>query len=280
MKAAADGDTIDVHGDGPHLERRVEIRGKRSRSGRRPVLTRPPTRDDRQVRRDPVVNTDSDLTLEGLDIHRPVVAGRRSRRVYSHSTVGKPRPADRPRLSDRVRRQSMCVLSGGGELVIEGSHLVADGGIAVGWKSVPGGSIRVARSTIEAESGFFMSFPPADAPKGEPVGVEFTDNTVLAKGVWGFAYPAAPKHTVRFEARRNLVSATYLFGVPTRTATAADAPAALRRLVVWTEEDNVYDRRGNFLAAIKLRAGHGHPSGSRRLDDWAAFWKGEAGRVD
>jgi hypothetical protein len=284
VKAAADGDTIEVHGDGPHLERRVEIRGKRltirAAAGSRPRVE--PATTGKFA--DPQwIHTDSDLTLDGLDIHWPVTAGKAAfDGSCSHSTVG----VSRGRLTVRdcqivCGRQSMCARSGGHEIVIQGSHLVADSGIALWWRSVPGGSIRVTRSTIEAASAAFMSFPPADAPAGEPIEVELSDNTIVAKGVWGFAYPAAPKQTVRFAARRNLLSANYLFGVPTRTATAADAPGALRRLVVWTERDNVYDLRESFLAAIKLGPVTVFPAEIKTLDDWAGLWKAKpAGTIE
>jgi tRNA A-37 threonylcarbamoyl transferase component Bud32 len=278
-KAAADGDTIEVHGDGPHLERRLDVRGKgltiRAAAGSRPRIR--PARTGKFVEAH-WIHTDSDLTLEGLEVHWPAPAERPALdALFSHAVVH----ATGGRLTVRrcqvvCGKPAVCVVAGGARVEIEDSHFVADDGVGVWWRAPAGGSMTVTRSVFEGTAAVFHSFGAGDAKKADPIAVSLTDNTLAVKGVWSFVYPAIPKQTVRFDARRNLVSATYLFGVPTRAPTAADATAALRGLVVWSEADNVYDRKGNFLTAVRANPWMVFPSELKTLADWNRFWKSAA----
>jgi len=276
-KAAADGDTIEIHGDGPYLERRVEIRGKglriRAVPGSRPRIR--PAQTGKFV--EPHwIHTDSDLTIEGVEIHWPASADRPALdALFNHAVVhamGNQLTVRRCQIV--CGKPAVCVVAGGERVEIEDSHFVADDGVGVWWRSPGGASLKVGRSVFEGTAAVFHSFGPAEAQKTDPIAVTLADNTFAAKGVWAFVYPAVPKVTVRFDSRRNLVSGNYLFGTPTRTT--SDAAPSLRGLVVWSEADNVYDRKGNFLAAIRANPWMIIPSELKSLADWNLFWKSDA----
>jgi hypothetical protein len=276
VRVAADGAVIEVHGDGPHLETHVEIRGKRltvrAAPGYRPRIQ--PAAPGRLAEAQ-WLNSDSDLTVEGLDILWPVTGGRAPLDPSNMpATIGGPRG----RLTIRgcrivCGRQAACILTAAPELTIADSHLVADGGVAVVWRSAPGGVLRVTGSQIESESGVLVTFLAADGGPTDPADVELTNNTLVVKGACAFIYPGPARYKVRMQARRNLISATYGFGVLTRPKVAAETKAIMRQILVWAERDNVYDRRCKFMAGIKLAPLAITPAGLDSLEEWLAFWK-------
>jgi Protein kinase domain/Putative zinc-finger len=276
VRAAADGDLIEVRGDGPHLETRVEIRGKRltlrAAPGYRPRIQ--PAAPGRLAEAQ-WLNSDSDLTVEGLDILWPVIGAKSPLDPTNMpATIG----VLRGRLTVRgcrivCGRQAACILTAVPELTIADSHLVSDGGVAVVWRSAPGGVLRVTGSQLESESGVVVSFLAADGGPTDPAVIEWTSNTLVVKGACAFIYPGPARYKVQMQARRNLISATYGFGVLTRPKVAADTTAILRQVLVWTERDNVYSRRCKFLAGIKLAPLAITPAGLDSIDEWLAFWK-------
>ena len=170
-------------------------------------------------------------------------------------------------------KQAGCILTGARELTIESCFLAADAGVAIGWRAPPGGRLRVTGSVIEAASALFVIVPPADGGPERPAAVELTRNTLAAKGAIGFIYQVQPRQKVRVEARRNIFRVNHVFGVPTRTKSAAEPTVVLRQILDWTERENVYDRQCNYLVGIKASPITLTPAGVDSLDKWLAFWK-------
>jgi hypothetical protein len=171
-------------------------------------------------------------------------------------------------------KSAACAVTEASDLTIEHCHLVAEEGVAVLWRSAPGGRLRVSGSVIEAAGAVWIAFPPARGADPDPGLVELTDNTMAVKGVCAFAYPGPPKHSVRVTARRNVMSTDSLFGVPTRAATAAGALDAFRAVVAgWTEAENVYPRKCNYVVAVRPVSMAVFPTRLTSLGDWLDFWQ-------
>jgi hypothetical protein len=275
VAAANDGDVIEVHGNGPHREKKVEVRGKpltiRAAAGNRPRIQP----DAPGLQAGPQwIYSDSDLMLEGLDIIWPVTGSFASKDMaYAPATIG----GGTGRLTMRNCRlvcgeKAACIATGAGDLTVERCHLVSEGA-GVGWVASPGRTLRVSGSVIEAENGTVVSFL-ALGPRPEPAVVEFTHNTLVGKGVWGFVYPAVPKYKVRMEARNNVVRATNIVGLPTLTDASA-TPRTMQEIVSWTEQNNVYQRGSTYLVALRPAKPERKvlPTRLTSLSLWFDFWK-------
>jgi hypothetical protein len=284
VQVATHGDVIEVHGNGPHLEKKVEIRDKkltiRAATGYRPRIQPEAPGQRAEVQ---WLNSDTDLTVEGLDILWPVTG---PKPPYDASnapaTIGGPRGLITVRGCRIVcGKQAGCVVTGARELAVENCHFVADGGTAVWWRAIAGGKLRITGSVIEADAALFLSFQPADGPNSEPGAVELSNNTLVAKGAIAFVFPAVPKQNVRIDARRNVVSVNNVFGVPTRQVSKTESITTLSQVAIWSERDNVYNRGCNYLVGIKLGPLVLTPAGLDSLDKWHAFWKlKETGSVE
>jgi hypothetical protein len=266
IRAAADGDTVTVHGDGPHRSGPLDLRGKsltiRAAPGSRPrlLLVRPAGVRPWQ----PLLSADRPLALEGM-----------------HLSCGEPGAAGAVHLiyADRAPvRLTDCRLE------------APDGSALVVCRNAPAVelrdcSLRCRTAALSVEVG------PAIETRIHLVG-----NTVTARNAGGVALAVWSPQTAgpgaaRLHLERNTVAAGR---VASFTALAQgvevlarenefqfrDALVSLagagdgRRALTWQGERNRYQGRGEWLHV------EGRPAGVSNLDGWrAAFAAHEAGSL-
>lgn len=273
VAAAADGDTLVVHGDGPHTSTRIDIRGKRltlrAADGARPVFT-----PDGTTRSAQWLTSDSELTLDGLAAEWPGHAGefepgpvnQEDGVVYGGGplTVRRCRITGGPRMS--------CVVGGGPTVVVD-CHLTCDrsGGAGVLWRA--GTSLSVERTALEGRNGVVIG----GGAKGSPV--ELADCTFQTDTAVMFVVSrqaAAPVPTIArrclFDAA-NVVTLYYMPAYPLGGRPAADElRAALKRTTAWADVENVYRRGANYVTAW-ARSRPQAPGDIKATADWLSFWQ-------
>ena len=280
VAAAADGDTVVVHGDGPHTSSRIDIHGKkltvRAADGARPVFT-----PDGTTRSAQWLTSDAELTLDGLVVDWPGKAGDAEPAppsVEDGVIVGSgPLAVRRCRIASGPRMS--CVV-GTGSTVIDGCHLISDrnSGACVLWKATA--PLTVERTSLEGRNGVVL----AGGPKAVPVELTActfqTDTAVMALATSkAAALPLAARRCL-FDAN-NVVTLYYMPAYPVGgRPTAGELRAALKRLVAWTDGENVYRRGASYVTAwARLRP---QAAGDIRATvDWLNFWQqADAGSVE
>lgn len=276
VAAAADGDTIVVHGDGPHTSARIDIHGKRltirAADGSRPLFT-----PDGTTRSAQWITSDTELTLDGLVAEWQGHAG--------ESEPGTPNVDDGvvvgsgPLILRRCRIVSglrMAGVVGTGTTRIEDCHLIPDrtGGAGVIWKATA--SLTVERTALEGRNGVVVLGGAKAAP------VELTDCTFQTDTATMFIVSRQATAALPTTARRcvfdtnNVITLFYMPAYPIGgRPTADELQATVRRLSLWTDSENVY-RRGASYATAWARGRPQAPGDLRTLADWQRFWQHSA----
>jgi serine/threonine protein kinase len=273
VAAAADGDTIVVHGDGPHTSSRIDIHGKkltvRAADGSRPLFT-----PDGTTRSAQWITSDSELTLDGLVIEWPGKAGDAEPTppsvedgvVYASGplTVRRCRFTCGPRMS--------CVASTG-QASIGDCQLACDrnGGACVLWRATA--ALTVERTVLEGRNGVVIAGGAKAVPVELTNCVFQTDTAVMFLAIRQ-ATAAIPTTSRRCLFDTNNVVTLYsmpaypIGGRPT----ADELRAAVKRSTVWTDAENVYRRNASYATAWARN----RPQAAgdiKTTADWLAFWQ-------
>ncbi len=275
IQVAADGDMLEVHGNGPFPSPKIEIRGKRltirAAEGSRPLF-QPEAAGVHQW-----IHSDSDLTLIGLDVEWPGVG--KSPEVeplaegeFAVVTVRGRTALHRCRFQSGTRNS--CV-SANGPLTVTECQFVSDrsGGRCLLWWAT--GQLSVTQSSFEARFGIALlpSLVPI-APQAEIADCTFRTDTALL-----FVRPAGYPAPVPMAAQRCLFDTerfAMLFYAPMfptgRRPTANEMRTTLRKVLLWTDRECVYRRKQSYLVGWTIQ----RPIAAAdvtTLADWNALWK-------
>jgi tRNA A-37 threonylcarbamoyl transferase component Bud32 len=250
VAAAADGDTLVVHGDGPHTSSRIDIRGKkltvRAAEGSRPLFT-----PDGTTRSAQWLTSDSELTLAGLVVEWPGKAGDAEPTppaVEDGVVVGNgPLTVRRCRITGGPRMS--CVV-GTSATTVDTCHLISDraGGACVLWRA--GALLSVEGTALEGRNGVVIG----GGANGSPV--ELTDCTFQTDSAVMFVVNRQAAATVQATARRCLFDTNNvitLYSMPAYPVggrpSSGELRAALKRTTTWTDDENVYRRGATYTTA-------------------------------
>jgi serine/threonine protein kinase len=293
VAAANDGDTIEVRGDGPFASEPIHIAGKaltiRAGGGFQPVINLQPK--EGKIK-DPLLETDSPLVLEGLALQRlETWQGRQGHPERNGLVLVWKAPIHAANC--RFLTKTSCV----GIWAIESS--VCDlrnctfGGpnlhAAVDWTSPPRGALYLENCLLLAgPHGLVIHQKWADA---EGSSVRLTHNTLSANVLLEYwlwtpiqdALAQVKDPAFRIEAKANL------FDTPghvldfkqidqSKPLTAKEAETALPRLISWRERRNIYPAKPHQLLLLSS-AGCGEvlrvpasPSGVGTTAEWGRYW--------
>ncbi len=273
VAAAADGDTVVVHGDGPHTSSRIDIRGKkltvRAADGSRPLFT-----PDGTTRSAQWLTSDTELTLDGLTAEWPGKAGDAEPAPPSADdgvVVGNgPLNVRRCRIVSGPR---MACVVGTGPTVIDGCQLVCDrnGGGCVVWKATA--TLTVERTTLEGRNGVVIGGVAKAAAVGLSDTAFHTDTAVmvLVTKQATAALPLAARRCL-FDAN-NVVTLYHMPAYPVGgRPTADELRVYLKKHVAWTDGENVYRRKTSYVTAWARQ----RPQAAgdiRTTADWLGFWQ-------
>ncbi len=281
VAAAADGDTIVVHGDGPHTSARIDIHGKkltvRAAAGSRPLFL-----PDNTTRSAQWITSDSELTLDGLSAEWPGHAGEFELGPANSDdgvivgtgplTLRHCRITAGPRMS--------CVVGGGPTAVLD-CHLVCDrgGGACVLWRA--GKSLSVERTALEGRNGVVIG----GGAKGALLDLTdctFQTDTAVMFVVGRQANPAVPTTARRclFDTA-NVVTLYYLPAYPVGgRPSLGELRTALTKATAWTDGENVYRRGASYVTAWARQRPQA-PGDVKTTADWLTFWQqADAGSIE
>jgi serine/threonine protein kinase len=295
--AAADGDTIEVRGDGPFASQPIHVAaGKaltiRAGEGFRPVINLQPKESNAE---DPLVEKDAPLVLEGLTLQRlPPWQGGRGHPERNALLLAWKVPI---RVANcRFLTKAPCVGIWASESPVCDLRNCEFGGpdlhAAVDWTSPPGGILSLENCLLLAgPHGLVIHQKSAD---GKGRSVRLTHNTLsayvlLEYWLWAPVQDALAHakdesgRSLRIEANANL------FDTPghvldfkqidqPKPLAAQEAETALPRLVSWRERRNIYPARPHRLLLLSS-AGSGEvlrspasPSGVATTAEWGRYW--------
>jgi serine/threonine protein kinase len=284
LTAAADDDLIEIHGSGPYLTPPLVIEGKRlaigAAAGSRPVflMETPGVRASESFLR-----TDSDLRLEGMEIHWSMEAplGLSEAEMLGRSIIA----ATHGRLSlARCRivcdRLNGCVGGSCRELVLRNCHLLARGGMGVFWRPESGGSLEIEECVLESRFGVTLLVDGVGSGSA-PGKIRISRCTLSADRAMQVVMESLPRQPLPVSVEQSVVDAESLFMVmvqrmmrPKTMPKPDDPSVVLRNCVAWSERNNVHRRGIQYVVrAMPLRPGSVAAAEIEGLDRWLSLWK-------
>lgn len=270
---AKSGDTIIVHGDGPFSSPTIMIEGKsltiRAETGSIPKFV--PESDLTGVS---FLDTNADLTLNGLDIRWPVTATRSRADDPGLRSVIVSRGGRLTCSRCRIIAGSYAYAIGGSSpegMAVSQCHIVSatDSGVGIAWKVSPKSELSVSECVIRAKIGMFLG--PAGG-RLDPAGtLMLSRNTIIADRAIQFGGNPRNRARAAITAQENIFDSPILvalfqangFGPPTVPSIHSTGHAFFK----WVDHANVY-----------------HPDivwiGGNRPNNIASFLPGELTTLD
>jgi len=285
---AEDGETIEVHGNGPFLTPPLAIEGKR--------LTIRPAADSQPVflaesqgetLSKPFVQTDSDLRLEGLEVRwsMEVPLGRSEpdflARCIIAATRGKLRVAHCRVISVTSDRFNACVGGSCRELSLKDCHLLAKDDIGVFWGTEPGARLNLEGCLLENRIGVSI-LPDAGSASANSAQARLTHNTIAASRGLQLMLEGPPRQPVPINARHNLLDCEHLFSLnlvrPPRSgknvAKLENLTGLLQLNAAWSERANVHRAGMNYIVrGVMARPASFAAGDIQTLPAWLELWK-------
>jgi hypothetical protein len=287
VTAARDGETIEIHGDGPFPTPPVYTADKRlvirAAAGSRPSFfpedpNRPPS--------GPFVSADADLELDGLDVRWTIDPQLQKRPPRSEAenisvcaivctrgrlTVTRCRVAVGPLNS--------CAGASGREMFLTGCHLLAENRANVFWSPAPGGRLSVEGCLIEGRVAVSI-LTSAETLNSPAATVLLTGNTFASQRALQLLPDSRPKERVNITARRNVFDndqIVFAFGLRNPKNPESPLPEEVtnpvQSFVRWSDEANLYRRGSSYLVCtVAQRPGVMHSAGIEALVAWLKLW--------
>jgi hypothetical protein len=285
--AARDGDTIEIHGDGPFPTPPIHTADKRLVI-RAAVGSRPGFFPDAPNRApsEPFVSADADLELDGLDVRwtiDPQLLKRPPRSEAENISVCAI-VCTRGRLTVTRCRVAVgpfntCAGASGREMVLTGCHLLADNRANVFWSPAPGGRLSVEGCMIEGRVAVSV-LTSAETLNPPAATVLLTGNTFASHRALQLLPDTRPKERINITARRNVFAndqIVFAFGLRNPKNPESPLPEEVtnpvQSFVRWSDEANLYRRGCSYLVCtVAQRPGVMHSAGIEGLVAWLKLW--------
>ncbi len=282
LEAAREDDVLEIHGNGPFLTPPLKTEGKRltirAAADAHPVLIM-----ENPGTSQPILQTDSDLRLEGLEIRWTIVVppGRSEEEILARciivTTHGRLLMSHCRIVSDRFNG---CVGGSCREMILQRCHFVAKDGIGVFWGPEPGGRLDIEGCVFENRMGV-STLVTQGAVASTPPKVRLTRCTLSADRGLQLHLDGAPKRPLLFAAEESILDSEHLFLLfpqrpqrPTKlTYKLDDLPGVLRTSIVWSEKGNLHRRGMNYIGRPATRVGSHVSSDIQSIERWLEMWK-------
>ena len=277
--APADG-VIEVHGKDRLSIQPIRIEGKplviRAAAGNRPILVP----DGKGSHTEPAITTDSNLTLEGLQIEWSAESASTDDFVPHACALQASGGLLRVDYCDiTVSRNAVCVRIGGAACELRNSRLSATKGLCIAWRPAAQGPLRLENCVLSGDC--CISIVDTRGGAALPASLEITRNTWQARK--GMSVVASPGQMgaskVRLNRNRFAVDHLFVMFWPLRGPKSVQPPSerflrrALREMFVWQEQENLYGAKTKFLSWQSPRQPvTAVPEGPQDIDAWEAFW--------
>jgi serine/threonine protein kinase len=288
IAAAGDGQTIEVHGNGPFLTPPLTIEGKRltirAAADGVPVfmaegLGTPSAR--------PFLQTDADLRLEGLEVRwaMEVPVGRTEfdflARCIIAATHGKLQLAHCRVISTLSEKFNACAGGSCPELVLKDCHLIAKDGVGVFFGAEPSGNFVVEGCLLENRIGVSI-LQNAGVPGSTPPRARLWGSTLIASRGIQLMLEAPPRQPLPIAASHNLFDCEHLVMInvvrpprlPKNAAKLENIAGLVQATATWTEQANVHRAGMNYM----VRGAMARPATIATADidtlpKWLELWK-------
>jgi hypothetical protein len=286
IEQAVDGATIEIHGDGPFRSPPLSVGAKRltlrAADGSRPmiIMDSPGQPSER-----PWLQTDADLTLEGLDIRwmtDPGGGGRNEEVLLGRSVVAATGGRLQLKHCRIVAGRMNCCVGSTGDVRLTNCHLAAENGVGLFWRPRAGASCEIVDSAIDAWLAL-TSMTSAAIASPTPAKLLLTRNTFRSARGLQFVLEPPPRQRLQVEATANLFAVDHLTVMvplrrprrPEATWTTEQAQGQLRTcLAGWQGRDNVYRRGLEFIGYAPTPRPVPLSVGISELSRWAEVWEG------
>jgi hypothetical protein len=284
VDAASAGGIIEVHGNGRLQIDPVYIRSKpltiRAARGNRPVLVANTARPSSG----PALSTDSDLTVEGLEIQwtsadsQPEEFGPAMLARSAISTSGGTLRVRHCEIT--VGDGTICLAVSRAACEVHNCRLSAPRGACILWRPGDGRKVSAENNVLSGQTGVTIALSDP-ATQGLTSVLELTANTWRGRKAVELLLGAGPKHRVEVRAKRNrfgvdhLLASRWMLRGPKAnwSPTIEEMKRFLAGRLVWQEEKNLYGASLVFLAHQSIRQDLSPiESAPSDLAAWEAFW--------
>jgi tRNA A-37 threonylcarbamoyl transferase component Bud32/anti-sigma factor RsiW len=280
VAAAPAGGVIEIHGSNRFPMKPIRIEGRplviRAVAGGRPILVP----DGKESQSEPAITTDSDLTLEGLQIEWAAEAGSEDDFVPRACAVQASGGWLQVNHCDlTVSRFAVCVRVAGARCELRNSRLSARRGPCVAWRPAAAAPLRLENCVLSGDC--CISIVDRRGPSALPAALEIARNTWQAsKGLTVVVSPGKMGPSkIRLTGNRFAVDHMLVMFWPHRGPKSVQAPnipfvrRALREMFVWQEQENLYGAKSRFVSWQSTRQPVTAVTDSPRdIDAWEAFW--------
>jgi hypothetical protein len=282
VAAAPSGGTIEIHGNKRLTIEPVRIVGKsmviRAATGSRPVIVPASAKAAGQA----ALTTDSDLTLEGLELRWALDS---SGRGDAEDTTG----GSAIRATGGTLRLDHCELivgsgdaclrmsGAGGEIF--NSRLSARRGACVAWRPRTSNRLRFENSVLSGDR--CLSIDCEDRSGDLPAIFDSSKTTWHGRSALELVISFAPRIPLELRTVRNLFAVDHMlvmywprFGpLSKQTPDIDNARPRLRRTIDWHESENLYGAATQFVSYRSPRQPlSAAKDGPASIADWEAFW--------
>lgn len=284
VNAAASGDVIEIHGNGPFPclpialgDKEVTLRGD---SDSHPVLVFAPI-DVKESK--PAISAAGSIALEGLEVRftQPGPAQDNARSdVLVPTAINVSGRLEITNCIVSVAKRNACVRWSGTSCEIRNSRLSAPDGIGLAWRPRPDAKLALSQNELAAGSCLSVTID-ATQIASDSCDIRLDANTFQGDRLFRLRGAGGPKHRFnivaernRFEIRRLIVLDWNLRG-PKALArpNLAEVKNRLPRFFRWNESKNAYSSSCQFLShdSTLLREAEieGAPSD---IAGWESFW--------
>jgi serine/threonine protein kinase len=248
----------------------------RAAAGSRPILV--PV--GKESHSEPAIATDSNLTLEGLQIEwsaESASADDFDPRACAVQATGGLLRVHHSNIT--VSRNGVCLRIGGAACELRNTRLSASNGLCIAWRPSAQAPLQLENCVLSGDC--CISIVDNRGAATLPASLEVTRNTWQARK--GINIVAAPGRmgTSRLRAHHNRFAVDHLLVMywPLRGPKSVQPPnvqflrRAFREMFVWQEQENLYGAKSRFLSWQSPRQPVTEvPDSPQNIADWEAFW--------
>jgi Protein kinase domain/Putative zinc-finger len=283
IAAAESGDTIELAADKPVIGEPMTVAGKsltiRAVKGHRPVIVAPPGNNF------PLIVTDSDLTLENLEINWHIAdrGAENSRAALQSQFAVRVDGGLTTFRNCRIMCQEKCgaVAINGGSLNMENCFLGLRNSAAIFWISRTESSVRIADSVLECHVAAVIHYDLKGTGTTSQ-SLAFESCSILGDILLKCTVEGEPSSPKKLRVSNCLLDVnavceiSALGPVPWATFSPSDQQVEeiLSGTLDWSEAGTVYDFPVRPVqCSVFSRQRPAVVAGPRTLDDWRKFWK-------
>jgi serine/threonine protein kinase len=293
--------TIEIDGDGPYITGPIRIKGKpltlRAGRGRRPVLRFVP---DNEAVPSPGLETDSPLTLEGLEVHSTVRGGTSVgddiSRFSAIAVRDGPFRAAHCQFVVGPRNACLSLRDSTGE--VQACQFSATGGIALHWVPGPDRTLVLRQNLLLAHAALVVDIGRLGAGAGK-VALRIDRTTVRAYAALEIlrecdrrrhSIADATRPDLTIESGTSVFDATHILALvdcsplrrPRGIPPVESIAPGIKSRIAWRGHDNLYPPAPNWLSfGSRNRKITPFPDGPADLAAWEQFWDGtETGSIE